>query len=199
MSKLSLKDGSTTMLETAQSIRKTPGGLLIQEAETVGFGISTGFDTDAKERGEYNEALPQLDPNYTAFEPYRKILVRCYVQQYYESGGVLIKPSVIVEVPTQSGYGFLPSEESPYPYATRAVIVAAPKNKEQEGFVPGREVLLTNKTVMAFKAGKDYPFHMPRAFTLPSWGSVEPPTSIKSEHYGYLLVDPMVDVHGFFN
>jgi hypothetical protein len=172
---------------------------LSEEPRLVGLGNSTAFDEDAKERAEYNEKVKVLDPEYSSFEPYRKILVRCYVHNYYEAGGVLIKPNVTVEVPTQSGYGYLPSEESPYPYAPRAVIVAVPKGKENEGFVPGREVMLMAKTVMAFKAGKDYPFHMPRAFTMPSWSSQEPPTSMKSDHYGYLLVDPMADIQGFFN
>ena len=200
MAKLRLKEASTTMLETAQKLQKSEGGLLLPNApESIGFGTSSGFDKDSADRTAYNESVPTLDSGYMAFEPYRKILVRCYVHAYYESGGVLIKPSVIVEVPTQSGYGYLPHEESPYPYSTRAVIVSAPKGKEAEGFTPGREVLLLPKTVMAFKAGKDYPFHMPRAFMLPEWQSTEPPTSIKDRHYGYLLVDPMVDVQGFLS
>lgn len=170
---------------------KRPSGLIVPDND-LDLGIvrpdtTSDFDSDKEEREQYNKGLPTLDAEYTNFIPTNKVLIRCKVLEYEElSSGILTKPTIMVPVRTKSGVGFHADQESPYPYSREAIIVSVPK--DFQNYKAGDVVIIPNHMVLATKAHKDSPFHMPNAFTLPEWKELEPPHSMKSKHYGYLLI-----------
>ena len=156
---------------------------------------STGETQEQKDRIEYNKNIENHLDEYLNFEPTRKIVVRCFVMEYYEQNGILQIPDIQVPVRTANGVGHKEFQKSPWPYSRKAVIVAVPKNHDI--YKPGDIVLLERGvTLTAPKQNSEMPFHMPKAFTTDSWNDMEPPHSMKSEHYGYLILEPLNEILG---
>ena len=75
--------------------------LFIPTSEILGTGRVS--DEDEKLRVEYNKKIKDHLPEYANFVPLRKVLVRCYVMEYYDRNGIMIKPVIEVPVKTQNG------------------------------------------------------------------------------------------------
>lgn len=167
---------------------KKKSGLFIPDKPTVSVSMDNNFDKDEKEREEYNKNILNIDSDYANFQPNNKVLVRCRVLEYIVlDSGIAVKPSIPVAIRTQNGVGIKETQESPYPYSVEAVVVAVPENYEK--FSKGDVVVIPKGHTLATKENTEVPFHMPRAFMLPEWSQLEPPTDIKNKHYGYLLVE----------
>lgn len=189
--------GKTSMKEFASDFKstRTKSGLFIPEKESVEpITLDSNFDNDKELREKYNKELVTLDKDYTNFIPNRKILVRCKVLEYeITESGLAIKPSVEIAIGTQNGYGIHSTQESPYPYSVEAVVVSVPEGYEK--YKPGDSIVIPKGHTLAGRENIEVPFHMPRAFTLPVWKQLEPPTNIENKHYGYLLIEN-VDILG---
>lgn len=172
------------------------GKLIIPDNELyVPSGIPTGESAEEKARIAYNQNINNHLDEYTNFVPTRKIIVRCYVMEYYMENGILQIPDLQVPVRTANGVGHKGFEKSPWPYSRKAVVVAVPPNHDV--YKPGDLVLLDRGvTLTAPKQNSEMPFHMPKGFTTDSWNDMEPPHSMKSEHYGYLILEPLSEILG---
>jgi hypothetical protein len=158
--------------------------------------INTKTDLEMERKyKEYNESIKELDPMYSNLIPVSKILVRCYVMEYTRTeGGLLIKPIVTIPVPTQNGIGKIGDVETPFPYQTKAIVIAAPKRYE-ETYPVGATVQLSSSPIKAVSRGKDSGIDLPYAFTHASYPYPGVPANVEDRHYGYLLVPPMeIDV-----
>lgn len=114
--------------------------------------------------------------------------------EYYERGGVLIKPSIEVPVKTQNGMAIKEMTDSPYPFSRKAVVVSIPEGYQT--FKVGDEVLVDKHCVMATKINDNAPFHLAKGFTMDTWTEIEPPTNMLDPHYGYLLLEPNTEILG---
>lgn len=158
------------------------------------MNVNTTSD-DESNRVEYNASIDNHLPEYVNFTPYRKILVRCFVLEYYTTeAGVLVKPVVEVPVKTQNGMAIKEMVDSPYPFSRKAIVVSVPEGTSN--FKPGDTVLLDKHVVMATKVNENAPFHLAKGFTMDTWPGLEVPTSMKDPHYGYMLVEPNTEILG---
>lgn len=141
---------------------------------------------------EYNENVTKLNPLYTALIPTNRIIVRCFhIETYRTEGGLIIEPKIKIPVPTQNGYGMIGEISSPYAYQKLAVVVAIPESlrrNESNKLVPGALVQLASNPLKGRKAGKEFDVDLPYGFTHYTYPEVLPPSNLKSEHYGYLLI-----------
>lgn len=165
-----------------------------QENPIILPGDTAYNDQEAQDRIEYNQKINEHLEEYTSFKPLRKVIVRCYLMEAFDQNGVWIKPEIEVHVKTSNGMGIKDTVYSPYPYSRKAVVVAVPEG--MASLSVGDEVLLERGVVLSMKANENTPFHLPKAFTASSWFDLEPPTNMKSPHYGYLIVEPNTEILG---
>lgn len=159
---------------------------------------ASGKTHEEEARIAYNSKINDHLEEYVNFIPTRKILVRCFVMEYYEENGILQMPEIDVPVRTANGVGHKEFQKSPWPYSRKAVVVSIPKNHDI--YKPGDLVLLERGvTLTAPKQNEAMPFHMPKGFTTDSWNDLEPPHSKASPHYGYLILEPTTDILGIIN
>lgn len=143
---------------------------------------------------EYNKKIKNHLPEYANFVPLRKVLVRCYVMEYYDRNGIMIKPVIEVPVKTQNGMAIKEMTDSPYPFSRKAVVVSVPQGFTL--FNPGDEVLVDKHCIMATKVNENAPFHLPKGFTMDTWSEIEPPTAMSNPHYGYMILEPNTEILG---
>ncbi len=147
------------------------------------------FETREQGIKEYNEQVSVLDPLYTGLTPLSNIIVRCYHLETVQKSGIFIPTSIQVAVQTANGIGVVETQQSPWQFSTRAIIVAVPNHIHN--LKAGDEVQLYAPAVApAIKNVKTAEFHLPNGFTHYSSPGNEPPTSLEDQHFGYLLVDP---------
>lgn len=157
--------------------------------------VMRGESQEQKDRAAYNKNINNHLDEYVSFRPTRKVVVRCFVMEYYEQSGILQIPDIQVPVRTSNGVGHKEFQKSPWPYSRKAVVVAVPPASDT--YKPGDIVLLERGvTLTAPKQNSEMPFHLPKAFTTDSWNDMEPPHSVNSEHYGYLILEPLSDILG---
>lgn len=190
-----------SMQDLAFSLERKKGTkeskIIVPETQIIfpGKGIGGGMiDQEKEDRENYNKTINEHLPEYTSFIPMRKVVVRCYVMEDYEQGGIMIRPDYQVFPRTANGMGVMEPETSPYPYSRKAVVVAVPEGIAS--IKAGDIVLLNRGTVLTTKANVNTPFHLPNGFTTESWPELEPPTNMQSPHYGYLIVEPTTDIIG---
>lgn len=167
------------------------GVLMVPDSVILG---ADNTEAERITREVYNKGIRNIPVEYSEFVPYRKVIVRCYVLEYIEKNGILVKPEIMVPMKTPNGYTVERMVNSPYPYSRRAVVVSVPENFTS--FNAGDEVLLDKHVVLANKENKNADFHLPHGFTTDSWPQIEPPTNMKDEHYGYLIVEPNTHILG---
>lgn len=140
---------------------------------------------------KYNENITKHSDMYGKnVVPTQDILVRCYLKNTVYIGGIAHPPKSLVQLPTQSGYGSIAEVESPYPYSTKAVIVAVPGDYAPFGLKPGDVVQLGMGAVVSVPAGKgtNSTVLVPTSYLHPDSGLDIVPQDPLSEHYGYLMI-----------
>lgn len=148
----------------------------------------------------YNENIHNYDPEFTKINVYHKILVRMYVKPLQRNSQGLLMPSEqMVNVPTKSGYGNLMALRNPWPFDTRAVIIAVPSwAKDSNEYPIGSEVLLSGAVTEGriIGNGDQGVVNLPYQFLHPD--IVEGnhmPLNPSHRGYGYMLIDPrMIEV-----
>lgn len=139
---------------------------------------------------KYNENILNPNPLYNSLVTRNKVLVRVFVNELtITPDGIVIPNTQRVVLPTKAGYGSIGTVESPYPYSSKAVIIAVPKYIED--LVPGMIVQLSEEPTRAVPmgGGNEAAITIPNKFTHYSYKSQEPPIDPMNPHYGYLLVD----------
>lgn len=182
---------------TLDKRKKSTKGIIVEDAKIQPnlIGVAPKTDsTDEKNRIKYNADILNMLPEYKEFVPTGKVVVRCFVMEYYKKNGVLQIPEIEVPVKTSNGYAVEYITNSPYPFSRRAVVVAVPEGMET--YKPGDHVLLPTHVILATKINKNAPFHLPKAFTMDTWLGTEPPTNMLDPHYGYLLLEPRSEILG---
>jgi hypothetical protein len=146
---------------------------------------------------EYNSRVTILDEDYSSFEPFNQVIVRCFHKETQKSNGIIISPpKVHVPERTQNGIGIRATVEAPWAYSVKAVVVAVPEGFNH--YKPGDVVQLHKQCIIPEKPSVDHDFLLPMAFTLPEYSDFSPPSSKTDKHYGYLLVDPFRYILGKF-
>jgi hypothetical protein len=141
----------------------------------------------------YNQSITTLDPDYTNLYPIRDVLLRVFVNEpEVTESGLIISQKEIVPIPTRNGQASWAEVESPYPYSTKAIVVAVNKNSE---LVPGDIVYLQNRQVQAAVIGtsNEATITIKNAFVHPDLKAQIPPKDPSNKHYGYLLL-PEYDI-----
>lgn len=201
--------GKVSMQEVAAKTKKRePNELIVPKAEiyTSNDEVKTVLSKEEKDildkqyqsRIDYNNNISDLDEDYKNYLPFRKILVRCQVKepQRSEFGIIFDTGTNTVAAKTQSGFGYLPNEQSKYAFSRKAIVVALPIDYRGKLEV-GDFITLTRGCTITTKAGKDIPESVPFAFFLPEWQNLEPPHDVNNKHFGYMLVSEYEQVEGF--
>lgn len=139
---------------------------------------------------EYNQNITNLNPKYSKLVPRQKVLVRVFTKELeVTESGIYIPNIERVPIPTQSGFGSIGEVESPYPYATKAVVVAVPAFMQD--LKPGMVVQLGEAPTkgVPMGGGSGAAIVIPKNYTHYEYNQAAPPTDPENEHYGYLLVD----------
>jgi hypothetical protein len=138
---------------------------------------------------EYNRNVLALDPLYASVHPLNGYIVRVFLNEpTVTDSGLLIPFRQMVAIPTQNGMADYAEIETPIPYANKAVIVSTPPHSQ---FLKvGDIVQLGNNPVRTQAAGKgkNASVSIPAAYMHPEAKTIEIPTEINNQHYGYLLV-----------
>ena len=101
---------------------------------------------------QYNENILNPNPLYNSLVTRNKVLVRVFVNELtITPDGIVIPNTQRVVIPTKAGYGTVGTIESPYPYSTKAVVIAVPKYIED--LVPGMIVQLSEEPTRAVPMG----------------------------------------------
>lgn len=140
----------------------------------------------------YNKNIGNLDPDYASVMPMARVIVRCYhLEAERTENGVYTAPRIPVKQYTQNGVGVNATFDSPWPFSTKAVLVAAPSYMTSQGVFRIGDILQVHKeVVMAAKPSADADFELPFGYTLPDYYDFQPPTSVENKHFGYLAFDP---------
>lgn len=144
----------------------------------------------------YNSKVLDLDPDYTAFQPLTNIVVRCFHRKMeLTSGGIFINPKIQATVQTQNGIGVVETQNAPWQFSTKAVVVSVPPGFK--ALKPGDVVQLHPGVIRpATKNVMEPEWNLPNGFTLHSYVHFEPPTYIMDKHFGYFIIEPYRGVLG---
>ena len=136
---------------------------------------------------KYNQELTNLDPLYTSVKPLHEILVRFYLHEPTKVGSLVMPFKEFIPVPTNSGVGKSMELETDFPFADKAVIVAAP---ESNPLKPGDIVKTARNAtkLLMLGTGANAVIKIEQSFTHPDSMLHLPTTDINSPHYGYALI-----------
>ena len=151
------------------------------------------------ERKSYNnKRIYNIQDKYATYEPQKQILVRVFAR---ELGKVLgdtkqdFAPKLHVK--TKSGHGTMAPITNPYAFSTKALIVNVPSNVYNPiDLKTGDIVHLSEEalTIGSMANGDKDSLHPVFGFVHPDTENlnyfIKPPTSLKSEEFGFLLVEP---------
>ena len=168
-----------------------------EENYAPAFEFTDEFDEKLK---AYNERIKDIHPDYGAFKPYDKILVRLYTRPLERnSSGLVIPHYEPVQIPTRSNVGNAMVVPSPYPFTRKAVIVALPEvDYIKNRFNIGDTLILAQKQVVArsIGSGDDAAIDIPNKFFLPDfYDRAGMPIDPEDKNYGYILIEPR-DIEG---
>jgi hypothetical protein len=136
----------------------------------------------------YNNQVTTLDQDHTRLKPVSEVLVRVFLKEPERTkNGLIIPIKKLVPIPSRSGVGSWAEVESPFPYSTKAVVIAAPENT---GFTPGQIVqLATNQVeVQVVGNGEEASVRLKNAYLHADSNIDYPPKDPNNKYYGYLLI-----------
>lgn len=164
--------------------------------EEISITDSLYTDEQNEKLVSYNENIRNLDELYSNLIPRFDVLVRVFVNPMEVSESGVLKPNTVpVSAPTNAGIHYIGSMDNPYPYSSKAVVVAVPT--EVTDLKPGDIVGLADTPVKGVALGKgdQAVVTIPNKYVHPDEAKKYPienplPTDPSDKNYGYLLIKP---------